>query len=172
MYQQIEKLKTEKQKLTVEYKNNQTEFKGEINRINKAIRSFEKGMNELNGSTQPKRRKMMVEIENILAGGALHVKEILARLHQAGFTNLHYQSISGILQTYAKAGKKFVKTAPATFGLLEQKIEGEVNNESQAEIKKVVNKPIRNDLNNNKAIQTIVYEEPIDGGDNELDQIF
>ncbi len=119
MQQQIEKLKQEREKLTAEYQNNQTEYKSEINRINRAIRSFEKGMSELNnGAPKPKRQKSSSVIEIILSEtGPLHIKELVKQLNERGIP-MGYQSLSGILQLYSKAGKKFIKTAPATFGLI------------------------------------------------------
>lgn len=34
---------------------------------------------------------------------------------------MSYSSVSGLLQLYAKANKKFVKVAPATYALIESK---------------------------------------------------
>ena len=120
MQQQIEKLKQEKSKLTTEYQNSQVEYKAEIKRVDRAIRNFEKGMNELNGTAvKPKRQKSSSVIETILSEtGPLHVKELVKKLNERGVP-MGYQSLSGILQLYSKAGKKFIKTAPATYGLLE-----------------------------------------------------
>ena len=118
MQQQIEKLKQEKGKLTTEYQNSQTEYKAEIKRIDRAIKNFEKGMSELNGVAKPKRPKSHSVIETILAEtGPLHIKQLCEKLNERGIP-MSYQSLSGLLQVYAKAGKKFVKTAPATFGLI------------------------------------------------------
>ena len=74
MYQQIEKLKKEREKLTVEYKTNQIEFKAEIKRINSAIRNFEKGINQLNGVVKPKRVKSSSEIEKIFEEAELPLR--------------------------------------------------------------------------------------------------
>lgn len=135
MYQQIEKLKQEKEKLTVEYKNNQTEYKSEIKRINKAIRSFEKGVSELNGTAaaKAKRPKTSSGIEQILLkSGPLHIKELVAKLNEQGIP-MKYQSVSGILQLYAKANKKFVKTAPATYALIEPNVVSELEASAETE---------------------------------------
>ena len=120
MQQQIEKLKQEKEKLTVEYRNNQSQYKSEIKRISKAIRSFEKGVNELNGvAAKPKRQKSSSAIEQILSEhGALHIKELVKKLNERGVP-MGYQSLSGIMQLFSKAGKKFNKVAPATYALIE-----------------------------------------------------
>lgn len=119
MQQQIEKLKQEKGKLTTEYKNSQVEYKAEIKRIDRAIKNFEKGMNELNGNAKPKRQKSHSEIEKILSeNGPLHIKLLCKKLNERGIP-MGYQSLSGLMQLYSKAGKKFIKTAPATFGLIE-----------------------------------------------------
>lgn len=130
MIQQIEKLKETREKLTVDYKNNQTEYKAEIKRIDRTIKSFEKGMSELNGTTvKPKRVKSYSEIEKILSEtGQLHVKEIVRRLNERGIP-MSYQSASGLLQLYSKSGKIFTKTAPATYALIEQpvKVKKEAN---------------------------------------------
>ena len=137
MQQQIEKLKQEKEKLTMEYHNNQNEYKSEIKRISKAIRSFEKGVSELNGAAaKPRRQKSSSAIEQILSEhGALHIKELVKKLNERGVP-MGYQSLSGIMQLYSKAGKKFVKTAPATYALLEPSTEN----------------------TNKEKVQTIVYE--------------
>ena len=129
MQQQIEKLKLEREKLATEFKNNQIEYKSEIKKIDRAIKSFEKGMNVLTGITKPKRQKSYSEIENILSeNGALHIKELVKKLNERGFP-MTYPSVSGLLQLYAKANKKFVKTAPATYSLLkpEMKFNDEAN---------------------------------------------
>ncbi len=123
MLEQIEKLKAEREKLTTEYKNNQSEYKSEVKRIDKAIRSFERGMNELNGNSSTVGRPGVAnEIEKILREQAspLHLKKIVAELHARHYSNA-YQSISGLMQNYVKAGKKFRKMAPATYGLIEDK---------------------------------------------------
>lgn len=137
MQQEIEKLKQEKNKLTTEYLNSRTVYKTEINKINRAIRSFEKGINELNGmAVKTKRLKSPSEIEKILAEeGPLHIKQLCEKLN-ARHIPMSYQSLSGLMQLYAKAGKKFVKVAPATYKLIE---------------------PIAGEENSNN-VRTIVYE--------------
>lgn len=148
MQQQIEKLKQEKEKLSIEYKNNQTEYKSEIKKIDRAIRNFERGMHALTGTVKPKRQKSYSEIENILGeNGALHIKELVKKLNERGFP-MTYPSVSGLLQLYAKANKKFIKVAPATYALIEPN--AQINDEA------------------NK--RTIVYEiesAEIGGGDGE-----
>ena len=119
MQQQIENLKREKTKLMSEYKKSQVEYKFEINRINRAIKNFEKGMNELNGITKPKRQKSSSQIEAILSEtGPLHIKRLCEKLNERGIP-MSLQSLSGLMQLYSKSGKMFIKTAPATFGLLQ-----------------------------------------------------
>ena len=126
MQQEIEKLKQEKNKLTTEYQNSQTEYKSEINKINRAIRSFEKGLNELSGTAvKTKRPKSHSVIETILAEtGPLHIKQLCEKLNERGIP-MSYQGLSGLMQLYAKAGKKFVKTAPATYALIEPSVVSE-----------------------------------------------
>ena len=121
MQQEIEKLKQEKNKLTTEYQNSRIEYKTEITKINRAIRSFEKGLSELSGTmVKTKRPKSHSEIEKILAeSGALHLKQLSEKLNERGIL-MSYQGLSGLMQFYAKAGKMFVKTAPATYALIEQ----------------------------------------------------
>lgn len=133
MIQQIEKLKREREKLVVEYKNNQTEYKSEIKRIDKAIRTFEKGVNQLGVNSPHKSRVKTIEvIEKILAGGPRHLKEIIAQLNSMNFgKSFEYQSVSGMLQLYVKAGKKIMKTAPATFALV--KSTAQIENEKPVE---------------------------------------
>jgi hypothetical protein len=120
MQQEIEKLKQEKNKLMNEYQNSRSEYKTEINKINRAIRSFEKGLNELSGTAvKRKRPKSPSEIEKILAEeGAMHLKKLCEKLNERHIP-ISYQSLSGLMQLYAKAGKKFVKIAPATYALIE-----------------------------------------------------
>ncbi len=144
MILQIEKLKKEREKLVTEYKTNQTEYKSEIKRIDKAIRNFEKGVNELNGAVKPKRVKTSTEIEKILTEGPLHLKQLVEKLNARGIP-MAYQSISGIMQLYAKSGKKFVKTAPATYALIEPIAQSDVQNSTE---------------------QTVVYKEMTAGGEN------
>lgn len=144
MILQIEKLKKEREKLVTEYKTSQTEYKSEIKRIDKAIRNFEKGVNELNGAIKPKRLKTSSQIEKILAERPLHLKQLVEKLNARGIP-MGYQSVSGIMQLYAKAGKKFVKIAPATYALIEPIAQSDVQNSTE---------------------QTVVYEEKISGGEN------
>lgn len=183
MQQQIEKLKQEREKLSTEFKNNQTEYKSEIRKINRAIKNFEKGMNELTGIVKPKKQKSYSEIENILSeNGALHIKELVKKLNERGFP-MTYPSVSGLLQLYAKSNKKFIKVAPATYGLLEPEsvVKPEVsaepntaNKQNTVAKKKPSNKPDANVQPNSNANggnepetapaetvaekQTIVYE--------------
>lgn len=141
MEQQIEKLKKEREKLTTEYKNNQTEYKAEIKRIDRAIRNFQRGMNELNGNGKPKVKSSSVIEEILTESEPLHLKILCEKLNERGIP-MAYQSLSGLLQSYAKAGKKFVKTAPATFGLLStapENTESMANEQIKAEPEKPVN---------------------------------
>lgn len=126
MQQEIEKLKQEKNKLTTEYENSRTEYKCEINKITRAIRSFEKGLNELSGTAvKTKRVKSHSEIEKILKEeGALHLKQLCEKLNERGIP-MSYQGLSGLMQLYAKANKMFVKTAPATYALNEPNVVSE-----------------------------------------------
>lgn len=122
MIEQIEKLRQEREVLTTEHNANQKEYKGEIKRIDRAIKHFEKGMNVLQGTIRPKGIKKYSEIERVLAEtGPLHVKQLCKKLHERGIP-MKYASASGLLQFYAKSGKMFVKTAPATYGLLDSEI--------------------------------------------------
>lgn len=151
MYQEIEKLKQEREKLNVEYQNSQSEYKSEIKRINKAIRSFEKGISELNGTSaaKEKRPKTSSTIEQILSEtGPLKITELAAKLNERGVP-MKYQSLSGILQLYSKAGKKFVKTAPATYGLLESVV-AQASDQSGDQTD-----------NQNSIEQTVIYEEDL-----------
>lgn len=134
MQQEIEKLKQEKNKLTTEYENSRTEYKTEINKINRAIRSFEKGLSELTGTAvKTKRTKSHSEIETILKEeGALHLKKLSEKLNERGIP-MSYQGLSGLMQLYAKAGKKFVKTAPATYALIEPNVVGEPDASAEPE---------------------------------------
>lgn len=188
MQQQIEKLKETKAKLKKDFDEYSAEYKIETKRIDQAIRNFEKGMSALSGTAKPKRQKSYSEIENILSeNGALHIKELVKKLNERGFP-MTYPSVSGLLQLYAKSNKKFIKVAPATYGLIESKsfIKPEFsagpntdNNPDTAVRKKPSNKPNANVQKNSNANggsdpeiipaervaekQTIVYEfEEID----------
>ncbi|MCD9186297.1 MAG: hypothetical protein LUM44_07675 [Pyrinomonadaceae bacterium] len=192
MQQQIEKLKEEREKLTVEFQTSRTEYKSEINRINRAIKIFEKGMNELHGIIKPKRQKSSSQIEAILSEtGPLHIKRLCEKLNERGIP-MSLQSLSGLMQLYSKSGKMFTKTAPATFGLLE--LDPVVKSETSAELnsannsntaakKKPSNKPNANVQTNSKVNggnepeaapaetiaekQTIIYEvEESEAGEN------
>lgn len=191
MQQQIEKLKETKAKLKRDFDEYHAEYKTETKRIDQAIRNFERGMNALSGTAKPKRQKSYSEIENILSeNGALHIKELVKKLDERGFP-MTYPSVSGLLQLYAKAGKKFVKVSPATYGLIgpEPVVKPEVSAESHntnkpntASKKKPSNKPnanvqtISNANGNNDSEnvpaktaaekQTVVYEyEEIEAGE-------
>ena len=120
MHEAVEKLRAEKERLTAEYKETQKEYKTEIKRIDTAIRKFNAGYSALGRAlTGEPRKNATAEIEKILAekGEPMHVKMIEAELIARGF-EIMLPSISSTLINYSKAGKKFVKTAPATFALL------------------------------------------------------
>ncbi len=150
MFEVVEKLQVEREKLTVEFKESRIEYKAEVKRINKAIRKFSQGYEVLGKPLleNPPKRGITAEVENILLNGAKHVKEIVAELQNRGFSS-RYQMVSGLLQTYAKANKKFKRVAPATFALI-----------SQTEVK--------NKIMNDSSDQTIVYKELAVGGENEF----
>ncbi len=150
MFEVVEKLQVEKEKLIVEFEKSRIEYKSEVKRINTAIRKFSQGYEALGETLQekPLKRGIAAEIEKILLNGAKHVKEIANELQQRGFSS-HYQSISGLLQTYAKANKKFKRIAPATFALLSEP-------------------KVKNEINANSSEQTIIYEELGTGGENEF----
>lgn len=102
-------------------------FNAEIERIDQAILKFEEGVGILHGEqsnvAEEKPAKSVAQaIEIILndAGEPLHVKRITERLRFLGYQTAE-STVSGTLQTYAKKKKKFKKTAPATFGVLEKK---------------------------------------------------
>jgi thiamine biosynthesis lipoprotein ApbE len=120
MFQAIEKLQREKEKLTTEFKENRTEYKSELKRINTAIKRFSQGYEALgsNLSKMPYKRGMATEIERILVNGAMTIKQIVAELSVRGFSSVKYQSVSAVLQINAKAGKRFFKVAPATYALI------------------------------------------------------
>ncbi len=191
MFQAIEKLKTEKGKLTVEFIESRNDYRAEVKRINRAIRNFSKGIEAL-GATETEntpKRGMSKEIERILAGGAKTVSQVVSELNRLNY-NPHYQTVSGVLRSNAKAGKRFVKVAPATFALIpkaeaateeaeseeeliigESEGEGSRNEESKDDAspkgrrKKSVDTPPE---------RTVVYEEsnPVTGGDDEYEQVF
>lgn len=115
----IQKLKGERTKLTNKAKLNDAEYKNEIRRIDTAIQKFEEGMAALGSKeAMAAKRSASQEIEAILAAeGSLHVKAITEELHRRGYS-IALQSVSGVLQTYAKQKKKYRRVAPATFTLL------------------------------------------------------
>lgn len=137
MFEQIQKLKQTKAKLTASFEEHQKEYKTEVKRIDRAIKNFEKGIDALKGNVaRITPQKKNSEIEKILSEtGPLHLKQLCKKLNERGIP-MQYQSLSGLMQLYAKAGKLFVKTAPATFALLKPV-------------------PENNDRTN---VQTIVYE--------------
>jgi hypothetical protein len=136
MQQEIEKLKQEKNKLTTEFQNSRMKYKDEVNKINRAIRSFEKGLSELSGTAvKTKRPKSYSEIEAILKEeGELHLKQLCQKLNERNIP-MSYQSLSGLMQLYAKANKMFVKTAPATYALIKQNTEQNLVNEAEFAVK-------------------------------------
>lgn len=122
MHEEIEKLKAERQRIANRYKTNQKKLKLEMKRINTAIRKFEAGVEALNGKSSmivPRNRGAVNEIERILAiGGAMHLTKITEELRCRGFESIARQSVSGLLQTSVKFGRRFKKIAPATYSLL------------------------------------------------------
>ncbi len=114
----IQKLKTEKSKLTSEAKQSDIEYKSEIRRIDTAIQKFEEGMAALSPQNPIPRKSATREIENILAEhGVMHVRAITDELHRRGYS-IALQSVSCALQTAAKKKKKYRRISPATFALL------------------------------------------------------
>ena len=174
MHQAVEKLKTEKEKLTSEFKETRNEYRAEIKRINKAIRSFSVGFAALGGMKfeNPPKRGMTHAIEKILAGGAKRIREIIDELTKFGYHQIQYQSVSGLMQANAKAGKKFIKVAPATFALLPEKEntgEKEITGEPKNETSKS-----RKEKNVDASFErTVVYEETTaTGGGDEFADVF
>lgn len=132
MLETIEKLKQEKHRLTAQFEAGKAGYKSEVGRLDRAIRNFERGLNELEGTTteKSKRPPTIEEIEKILSSGPKHLKEIVAELNSGG-REARYQSVSGLLQTYAKEGKRFIKVAPATYAMIpaEARIDDEKSTE-------------------------------------------
>ncbi|MEJ7848379.1 MAG: hypothetical protein WKF92_09845 [Pyrinomonadaceae bacterium] len=123
MLEEIEKLKLEKEKLQNEHVLHQGGYKSKMRRINTAIRNFEQGVPAaVDGSTPIRRRGAAIEIEKILREHKkpMHLKLIVAALHERLFVN-SYQSISGLLQVFAKKEKKFTKVGPSTYALITAK---------------------------------------------------
>lgn len=104
--------------MTNKAKLNDAEYKSEIRRIDTAIQKFEEGMAALGSKEVMAKRTASQEIENILASnGALHVKAITEELQRRGYS-IARQTVSGVLQTYAKQKRKYRRVSPATFALL------------------------------------------------------
>jgi hypothetical protein len=117
---EIEKLLEERERITREFQEHKTQFQTNLKQIYKALKNFTRS-NAALGQTVIRQRGMTEAIEEILQNKEkLHLKEIVAALSEKGYTPI-YQSVSGLLQTYAKADKKFVKVGPATFALIENK---------------------------------------------------
>lgn len=113
----IEKLKTERAKLTKGAKQFNAKYKNKIRRIDSAIQKFEEGMAALTKDSLP-RKSATAEIENVLAEyGAMHVSAITDELHRRGHS-MRLQSVSCALQTAAKKQKKYRRVSPATFALV------------------------------------------------------
>lgn len=114
----IEKLKTERAKLTKNAEKFDAEYKSEIQRIDTAIRKFEEGIAALRSKDLLPQISATVEIENILAeNGAMHVSAIMDELHRRGHS-MRLQSVSCALQTAAKKQKKYRRVSPSTFALV------------------------------------------------------
>ena len=192
MFQAIEKLKTEKEKMTNEFIESRNDYRAEMKRINKAIRNFSRGIEALGATeteieNQPK-RGMSKEIERILANGARTVRQVIDELNAANYRP-NYQTVSGILQANVKAGKRFVKIAPATFALMEKAEATGAESEKELIISgELETKIIRSEENKDEAPpkgrrkksvdappeRTVIYEEPetATGGDNEYEHVF
>jgi uncharacterized protein (UPF0335 family) len=133
--QAIERLEAEKEKLTNKFNETRSEYKSEMKRINFALRKFRQGVDALSDESPAKQEKQTAtgEIEKILGEfGSAKVKDITFQLHQRGFAQTTEQTVSGILQRCVKAGKRFIKTAPGTYALLEklEKTEGTLDNQA------------------------------------------
>jgi hypothetical protein len=63
----------------------------------------------------------MDKVRNILrqAGKPMHVDEIRGKITDRQWTTGEANGLAGSLNTYAKKGRVFTKTAPKTFGLIE-----------------------------------------------------
>jgi exopolyphosphatase/pppGpp-phosphohydrolase len=128
--EQIEQLRQRRENITEEFRGKEIEFNTEIERIDRAIAKFEAGVGILHGEpssvVQEKPAKSVAQAIGIIlndAGEPLHVKRIMERLRFLGYQTAE-STVSGTLQTYAKKNKKFKKTAPATYSVLEKKSKG------------------------------------------------
>ena len=121
MIQVIEDLRERKQKITSNFKRQKNEYRSKINRIDRAISSFEKGFKELQaGELRPPSTADIVESIMLENQKAMHLKEILKELnHRRPGVSFRYQSVSRLLQTHAKRRSRFKRIAPATFALIE-----------------------------------------------------
>jgi len=83
----------------------------------KIINSYLKGAD----TKQARRTSKTKTVENILrvAGHPLHISEIIEIARKDFKTNLERDSVVSILIKKIKAGKKFKRTAPNTFALME-----------------------------------------------------
>lgn len=83
----IEKLKTERAKLTKGAKEINAKYKNEIRPIDTAIQKFEEGIVALGSKDLVSRKSATQEIENILAEfGAIHARVVTEKLHRCGYS--------------------------------------------------------------------------------------
>lgn len=123
MMKAITKLKATRKSLLKE----RGEIDTEVERIDVAIEKFEEGITALkskdNGTHEVKssrKKGATAEIEKILRESKepTHISSIMNTLKARGFETAK-STVSAMLQVYAKKGKRFVRTAPATFTILE-----------------------------------------------------
>lgn len=85
------------------------------------------GASNLVGRPRARSRKSGVDLSEMVlakAGEPLHIEEIIKRIGEMGTRKVFKkQSLGSTLLKYAKAGRIFVKAAPNTFGLIEQRSE-------------------------------------------------
>ena len=122
MIQVIEDLRKRKQKLTTNFKRQKKEYRTKINRIDRAIFNFEKGLQEL-GTTEFPEPSTADVVETILRESRkpMHLKQIVAEINRRRNVTSPYQSVSRLMQNYSKMGKRFKRVAPATFALVHSK---------------------------------------------------
>lgn len=122
MFEVITQLKERKEKLASSFKRQKNEYRSKINQIDRAINSFEKGFKELQGEElRPPTTADIVETILRESRKPLHLKKIVAELNRRRNITSPYQSVSRLLQTYSKMGKRFKRVSPATFTLVQTK---------------------------------------------------
>ncbi|MGI8655585.1 MAG: hypothetical protein ACR2LC_10225 [Pyrinomonadaceae bacterium] len=73
-------------------------------------------------------------IENILrVAGALHVDQILERLHELGFETVNKQTVTSALTRYHNRGKRFIRTGKNKYAVRENDKQNEDEHEQENE---------------------------------------